>query len=71
MNVWDMAQCSLVELDKRFRGAYCLHHQGDQSRSMIVNSRQRLEDITFQRKCDISSILRAVLLCLGSYESSC
>jgi hypothetical protein len=21
--------CSLVEADRRFRGAYCLHHQGD------------------------------------------
>jgi hypothetical protein len=26
---WDVAPCSLVETDRRFRGAYCLHHQGD------------------------------------------
>jgi hypothetical protein len=26
---WDVAPCSLVEIDRRFRGAYCLHHQGD------------------------------------------
>jgi hypothetical protein len=26
---WDMALCSLVEVDRRFRGAYCLHRQGD------------------------------------------
>jgi hypothetical protein len=26
---WDIAQCSLVEIDLRFRGGYCLHHQGD------------------------------------------
>jgi hypothetical protein len=25
----DVAPCSLLETDKRFRGAYCLHHQGD------------------------------------------
>jgi hypothetical protein len=25
----DVAQCSLVEVHRRFRGAYCLHHQGD------------------------------------------
>jgi hypothetical protein len=25
---WDIAPCSL-EVDQRFRGAYCLHHQGD------------------------------------------
>jgi hypothetical protein len=22
---WDMAQCSFVEVDRRFRGAHCLH----------------------------------------------
>jgi hypothetical protein len=26
---WDVAPCSLIEVDWRFRGAYCLHHQGD------------------------------------------
>jgi hypothetical protein len=25
--LWDVAPCSLVGLDRRFRGAYCLHHQ--------------------------------------------
>jgi hypothetical protein len=24
---WDIPPCSLVEIDRRFRGAYCLHHQ--------------------------------------------
>jgi hypothetical protein len=23
---WDVAPCSHVEVDRRFRGAYCLHH---------------------------------------------
>jgi hypothetical protein len=27
---WDIAPCSHVEVDRRFRGAYCLHHQDDQ-----------------------------------------
>jgi hypothetical protein len=27
--VWLVAPCSLVEIDVRFRGAYCRHHQGD------------------------------------------
>jgi hypothetical protein len=27
----DMAPFSLVEVDLRFRGAYCLHHEGDVS----------------------------------------
>jgi hypothetical protein len=26
---WDVAPCSLVGADRRFRGAYCLYHQGD------------------------------------------
>jgi hypothetical protein len=26
---WDTTPCSLVEADRRFRGAYCLHHQVD------------------------------------------
>jgi hypothetical protein len=25
---WDVAESSLVEIDPRFTGAYCLHHQG-------------------------------------------
>jgi hypothetical protein len=24
---WNVAPCSLVEVDRRFIGAYCLHHQ--------------------------------------------
>jgi hypothetical protein len=24
--LWDTAPCSLVEVDRRFRDAYCLHH---------------------------------------------
>jgi hypothetical protein len=26
---WDVVPCSVVEIDCRFRGAYCLLHQGD------------------------------------------
>jgi hypothetical protein len=26
--VWDIAPCSLVEVDRRFGSAYCLHHKG-------------------------------------------
>jgi hypothetical protein len=24
---WDTAPCSVIEVDRRFRGAYCLHHR--------------------------------------------
>jgi hypothetical protein len=27
---WDVASCRLVDTDQRSRGAYCLHHQGDE-----------------------------------------
>jgi hypothetical protein len=26
---WDVAPCNLVDIDRRFRETYCLHHQGD------------------------------------------
>jgi hypothetical protein len=26
---WDVARCSQVDVERRFRGAYCLHHQGN------------------------------------------
>jgi hypothetical protein len=26
---WDVAPCSLVDINQSFRDAYCLHHQGD------------------------------------------
>jgi hypothetical protein len=26
---WDVALCSLVEVDQHFRGVYCLHHHPD------------------------------------------
>jgi hypothetical protein len=26
---WDIAPCSFIEVDHCFRGAYCLHHEGD------------------------------------------
>jgi hypothetical protein len=28
---WDIAPCSLVEVDRRFRGAYSLYHQDDRA----------------------------------------
>jgi hypothetical protein len=27
--VWNIAPCSIVEVDRCFRDAYCLHYQGD------------------------------------------
>jgi hypothetical protein len=35
---WDTAPCVLVEADRRFRDAYCLHQQGDIAQMMTVVS---------------------------------
>jgi hypothetical protein len=37
----DVAPCSLVEVYRRFRGACCLHHQGDDTRDNHHNTRRR------------------------------
>jgi hypothetical protein len=31
--LWDVLPCSQVDVDRRFRGAYCLHHQSDAART--------------------------------------
>jgi hypothetical protein len=36
---WDVALCSLVYVDRRFRSAHCLHHQGDRGLSVQNESR--------------------------------
>jgi hypothetical protein len=33
---WDVAPCSHVEVDRRFRHAYCLHHQDDEVALMMA-----------------------------------
>jgi hypothetical protein len=35
---WDIAPCSLVVVDRRFRGSYCLHHQGDEFIVLIMEA---------------------------------
>jgi hypothetical protein len=34
-----VAPCSMVEIDRYPRGAYCLHHQGDQTQRRSVSTR--------------------------------
>jgi hypothetical protein len=29
LSFWDIASCGLIEVDRRFKGAYCLHHRHD------------------------------------------
>jgi hypothetical protein len=33
---WFFAPCSLVEIDWRFRGSYCLHHTGNNSETSVT-----------------------------------
>jgi hypothetical protein len=42
---WDKAPCSLVEEHQCFRGAYCLHHEGNEHQSTAV----RLHGAEFRR----------------------
>jgi hypothetical protein len=46
--LWDMAPCTVVEVDRGFRGAYCLHHQGEDG-GRFKKSR------TYVTKCSIYS----------------
>jgi hypothetical protein len=50
---WFVPKCSLVEIDGRFRGAYCLHHQDDDGpddggNKHCLNVGQFLPDYTAQ-----------------------
>jgi hypothetical protein len=38
---WDDVPCSLVETGRRFRGAYCLHHQGNDRDYMAQHPRRQ------------------------------
>jgi hypothetical protein len=40
---WDIVQRSLVEVDRRFRSVYCLHHQGDDIPEMPSSKSPPLE----------------------------
>jgi hypothetical protein len=33
---WDISPCSLVGVHRRFRGAYCLHHQCDRRKTLFL-----------------------------------
>jgi hypothetical protein len=49
----DMAPCSLIEADLRFRGVHCFHHQGNESSQYTYLNRQatstRLHGATLQK----------------------
>jgi hypothetical protein len=46
-DLWNVASCSLVEIDWRFRSAHCFQHQGDDSSSVSVST--TVHGATFQK----------------------
>jgi len=49
-----IALCSLIEVDRCFRGAYCLHHQGDDHPD---EGRTQLWNISLRQQAYIRCIL--------------
>jgi hypothetical protein len=41
---WDVAPCSLVEMYRRIRDAYCLHHQGNELFSLYQTTRRNFPE---------------------------
>jgi hypothetical protein len=53
---WDVALCSLVETNRRFRDTHCLHYQGDDGGSKhLLNVGQFLRDYMAQHPTRQSS----------------
>jgi hypothetical protein len=46
---WDMAPCAHIEVERYFRGAYCLHHHPDDGGSMHLWNVSQL-------KCDYMAV---------------
>jgi hypothetical protein len=73
---WDVALCSRVEADRRFRGTYCLHYQGDRSFLNICKTRSRkvtrIISVEYsgcnEAKCNISFVFWRVVFCGNSAE---
>jgi hypothetical protein len=44
--LWDVASCSLVEIDRRFRGIYCLHHRPEEEKLCFSETIDHLHKTT-------------------------
>jgi hypothetical protein len=53
--ILDIAPCSLVEVERRFIGACCLHLQGDEGSKHLLNVGLLLRDDTAQCHRRLSS----------------
>jgi hypothetical protein len=52
---WDVAPCSHVEVDRRFRRAYCLHHHPTSQKTLSLIPRLRLHS---SNRTQVSQCLR-------------
>jgi hypothetical protein len=43
---WVVLPCKMI-VDRRFRGAYCPHHQGSSTQKTALNLEENIEDLSF------------------------
>jgi hypothetical protein len=56
---WYVALCSLVDIDRRFGGAYC-HHQGDETETSVniyQTTRRNIPEDSYQQLLLLSLLL--------------
>jgi hypothetical protein len=53
--LWDIASCSLVEVYRRFRGAYCLHYHGDESSVYLDETTRCYITESYLLQCEFES----------------
>jgi hypothetical protein len=58
---WDIALCSLVDVDQHFRGAYFLHHQVDRN---IHTRRKNLKfHLGFRLNLELEVYIESCVIC--------
>jgi hypothetical protein len=55
---WDVAPCSIIKIYRRFRGDYCLHHQGMMEAASASEKSVKLYQTT---RCNIAEDKRFIL----------
>jgi hypothetical protein len=61
---WDVASLSLVEIDRRFRGAYCTHYQGARLYCNIYTI-QQIQPHKLSARSEVLTAVRMTLFFLG------
>jgi hypothetical protein len=63
---WNVASCSLVDINRRFRGAYCIHHPRRQPSSFSSQWEPQISDRLIQSTTSHSVCLKSTLI-VSSY----